>query len=104
MRGFGYQAIGPRDATGDPTGGRSVAEAGLELRQRFGESWGGVAFVEAGSMGRGLTSLESPLAGAGVGLRYFTAFGPIRADVAVPVNRRSGDASFQLYISIGQAF
>jgi translocation and assembly module TamA len=55
VRGFGYQAIGPRDATGDPTGGRSVAEAGLELRQRFGESWGGVAFVEAGSMGRGDT-------------------------------------------------
>jgi len=104
VRGFGYQAIGPRDATGDPTGGRSVAEAGLELRQRFGENWGGVAFVEAGSMGRELTSLESPLAGAGVGLRYYTAFGPIRADVALPLNRRAGDASFQLYISIGQAF
>ena len=104
VRGFGYQAIGPRDATGDPTGGRSLAEAGLELRQRFGETWGGVAFVEAGTMGRGLTSLETPRAGVGVGVRYFTAFGPIRADVATPLNRRAGDASFQIYISIGQAF
>jgi translocation and assembly module TamA len=104
VRGFGYQAIGPRDAIGNPTGGRSVAEAGIELRQRFTESWGGVAFVEAGSMGRGLTNLETPGAGAGIGVRYFTAFGPVRADVAVPLNRRAGDSAFQLYISIGQAF
>jgi len=104
VRGFGYQGIGPQDAMGDPTGGRSVVEAGLELRQRITETWGGVAFVEAGSMGRGLTNLETPRAGAGVGVRYFTAFGPVRADIAVPFNRRAGDASFQLYISIGQAF
>ncbi len=104
VRGFGYQDIGPRDAMGDPAGGRSIAEAGLEFRQRFTETWGGVAFVEAGSVGRGLANLESPQAGAGVGVRYFTAFGPVRADIAVPLNRRAGDASLQLYISIGQAF
>jgi translocation and assembly module TamA len=104
VRGFGYQDIGPRDAMGDPTGGRSVAEAGLELRQRFANTWGGVAFVEAGTMGRRLANLEAPRAGAGVGVRYFTAFGPIRADIAVPFNKRAGDASLQLYISIGQAF
>jgi translocation and assembly module TamA len=104
VRGYGYQAIGPQDADGNPAGGRSVAEAGLELRQRVTDTWGGVAFVEAGTMGRGLTNLETPQVGAGVGIRYFTAFGPIRADVATPLNPRPGDASFQIYISIGQAF
>jgi translocation and assembly module TamA len=42
--------------------------------------------------------------GAGVGLRYHTDFGPIRFDVAVPLDRREADNAFELYISIGQAF
>lgn len=104
VRGFGYQAIGPQDAEGNPEGGRSLAEAGLELRQRITGAWGGVAFVEAGSMGRALANLETPRVGAGVGARYFTPFGPIRVDVATPLNPREGDASYQIYISIGQAF
>jgi translocation and assembly module TamA len=40
----------------------------------------------------------------GVGVRYDLGFGPIRADIAMPVSRRSGDPAFQVYISIGQAF
>jgi translocation and assembly module TamA len=43
--------------------------------------------------------------GTGVGLRYYTPIGPIRLDVAFPLNpRQSIDDSFQLYVSIGQAF
>ncbi len=89
---------------GDPTSGRSVAEASFEIRQCFSETWGGVAFVEAGSVGPGLANLERPRAGVGVGIRYFTAFGPIRADIATPLNPRRGDPPVQIYISIGQAF
>ena len=42
--------------------------------------------------------------GAGLGVRYYTGFGPLRADIAVPLNKKAGDADFQIYISIGQAF
>ena len=31
-------------------------------------------------------------------------FGPIRADVAIPLDKRESDPDFQIYISIGQAF
>ena len=41
---------------------------------------------------------------AGIGARYYTAIGPVRFDVAVPLNKRSDDASWQVYISIGQSF
>jgi len=41
---------------------------------------------------------------AGIGLRYYSPLGPIRADVGVPLNARSSDHSFQVYFSIGQAF
>ncbi|HTB46156.1 MAG TPA: BamA/TamA family outer membrane protein, partial [Acetobacteraceae bacterium] len=42
--------------------------------------------------------------GAGVGARYYTPIGPIRLDVAVPLDRQHGDDAFELYIGIGQAF
>src|SRR5690606_3389452 len=35
-RGFGYRAIGPQNAQGDPTGGRSLAEFSIEARVRTG--------------------------------------------------------------------
>ena len=39
-----------------------------------------------------------------MGARYYTAIGPIRLDVAVPLNKQRGDDTFELYIGIGQAF
>ena len=42
--------------------------------------------------------------GAGLGLRYLTPIGPIRLDVATPVDRRHGDSPVAIYVSIGQAF
>jgi outer membrane protein assembly factor BamA len=43
--------------------------------------------------------------GAGVGVRYYTGFGPLRFDVAVPLNEKEDlDQNYQFYISIGQAF
>ena len=48
---------------------------------------------------------EDLLAGAGIGLRYATPIGPVRADVGFPLDRRAGvDEAVHVYISIGQAF
>jgi len=106
VRGFAYQSAGPRDAFNMPIGGASIVEASIELRQRIGESFGVVAFVDAGA--HYLTTLpdfsETPRIGAGLGVRYYTGFGPVRLDVGVPLNRRSTDASFGVYVSLGQAF
>ena len=42
--------------------------------------------------------------GAGLGLRYYTPIGPIRADVAVPLVKQQNSSNFGLYVGIGQAF
>ena len=47
---------------------------------------------------------EELLWGAGVGGRYLTPIGPIRVDVATPINPRESDDRFFLYIALGQAF
>ena len=107
VRGFVYQSAGPRDAFNNPLGGASVIEASIELRQRIGQSWGAVAFVDAGSAYPYFFpdfSLFAPRVGAGVGARYYTGFGPVRVDVGFPLNRRDGDPPFGLYVSLGQAF
>ncbi len=47
---------------------------------------------------------REPSVGVGVGVRYNLGFGPVRVDVATPLNPRRGDAPVQLYLSIGQSF
>ena len=105
MRGYEYQSISPRDSAGELVGGRSLFEMSAEVRYRASDTLGYVAFLDGGAAG---SNTEPPLDtlsyGAGVGLRYYTAFGPLRADIAVPLNKKEGDADFQVYISIGQAF
>lgn len=107
VRGFVYQSAGPRDAFNNPLGGASVVEGSVELRQRIGKAFGAVAFVDAGSAYPDFLpnfSLFAPRVGAGVGIRYYTDFGPVRADIGVPLNRREGDPPFGVYVSLGQAF
>lgn len=107
VRGFAYQSAGPRDAFNNPLGGASLVEGSIEYRQRIGESWGAVLFVDAGSAYTDTLpnfSQFAPRVGAGAGVRYYTDFGPARLDVGIPLNKRDGDAPFGVYVSIGQAF
>lgn len=104
VRGFGYQELGPRSPDGRPVGGRSVAEVALEARYRFG-NFGIVPFVDAGQVYESIYPTGRDIRfGLGVGGRYYTNFGPLRIDVATPLNRKPGEAKVALYISIGQAF
>jgi translocation and assembly module TamA len=104
VRGFGYQEIGPRDQFDDPIGGRSLAEASVEARFRFGD-FGVVPFLDAGQIYTStLPKFDSFRFGAGIGARYYTSFGPIRIDLATPLDPRKGDPKVGVYVSIGQAF
>lgn len=106
IRGYGYQDVGPRDGDGNRLGGASLVELSAEMRVKVTDNIAVVPFLDAGNV----YQTEYPRLGqglryaAGVGGRYYTVIGPIRLDVAVPLDRRSGDKAFQFYISIGQAF
>ena len=64
-----------------------------------------MAFVDAGAVANSSVPDTSNLrVGAGLGLRYYTAIGPVRADVALPVVRQPGSSGYGLYVGIGQAF
>ncbi|MCX2695467.1 autotransporter assembly complex protein TamA [Ochrobactrum chromiisoli] len=106
VRGYSYRSIGVQTATGDTIGGRSLVEASGEVRTRVTDSIGVVGFVDAGYVGEQSYPdfSEQMRIGTGLGLRYLTGLGPIRLDVALPLNRRSGDPSYAFYVGIGQAF
>ena len=104
VRGYGYQELGPKDANADPIGGRDQVEFAVEARYRFG-NFGIVPFFDAGRVGESSTpSLSGLRYGAGIGGRYYTNFGPLRIDIATPINRQPGESVIALYIGIGQAF
>ena len=105
VRGFEYQGVGPRLPDNTPRGGLSLFETSIEIRRDVWRDFQAVAFVDAGAIGFQETpNLNNLRFGAGVGVRYKLPFGPIRADIAFPLERRVGDANFQIYVSIGQAF
>ncbi|MCI4589917.1 autotransporter assembly complex protein TamA [Sphingobium sp. BYY-5] len=105
VRGYGYQKIGPRyGPDDDPVGGKSLAEFSLESRIRFG-NFGVVPFVDAGNISTSfLPRFRDLRIGAGMGVRYYSSFGPIRVDVGTPLNPQAGDPKVAVYVSLGQAF
>jgi translocation and assembly module TamA len=106
VRGYDYLDIGPSVPGYGPTGGLARIDGSLEARLRLSETIGIVGFADAGYVS------ETALLGgddvfqlaAGIGLRYYTAVGPLRLDVAIPINPRKGDPSFAVYFGIGQSF
>ena len=106
VRGYDYLNIGPRAAGFGATGGLARIEGSLEARIKVTENIGIVPFVDAG-----LVTEEPTFSGdndfqigVGLGLRYYTSVGPVRLDVAVPLDPRSGDPDFAVYAGIGQSF
>lgn len=120
IRGFAYQNASPKCDSSLPTpkkaldckndqavGGRSLLETSVEMRIKVTDTIGIVPFVDAGAAfdktypGFG----ETIRVGAGIGLRYYTAIGPIRFDVATPVmGKDKNDPLVAFYVSVGQSF
>jgi translocation and assembly module TamA len=105
IRGYAFQSVGPQFSDGTPVGGVAVDAFSLELRQRIGSNWGFAVFTDSGRIG----DLANPLngryqSGFGGGPRYYTPIGPLRVDIAFPIDRQPGDGRLQVYIGLGQAF
>lgn len=105
VRGYGFRSIGVDDGFGNIIGGRYLLEGSLEARAKVTESIGVVGFLDGGYVaGDEFPGIEDLRLGAGVGVRYYTGLGPLRADIAIPLNKQDGDPDYAIYVGIGQAF
>jgi len=105
VRGYTYQGIGPHFPNGAPEGGAGLFETSFETRRMLFGPWGVVAFLDGGSIsGNSTPDLTHVEWAAGIGARYFLGFGPLRADIAFPLDHSGGIPSLQVYLGLGQAF
>jgi translocation and assembly module TamA len=106
VRGYQYMTLAPAGPGESIIGGRSLLDGSAEFRVKVTDTIGVVPFFDAGNaFSSSAPDFKQPLQmAAGLGLRYYTAIGPIRLDVAAPINRRPGDPPVAVYVSIGQAF
>lgn len=95
-----------------PMGGKSSIEFGTEIRRKISGDFGAVLFFDGAKIFQNQshnTALQIEkkrwFLSYGVGVRYYTSAGPIRADLALPVKRRKYiDSKVQFILSLGQAF
>lgn len=98
VRGFDYEAIGPRNEVNDVIGGRNLLAASVSVEHYFNKNWGMAAFVDAGDA---FSDLEFDAhVGAGLGLRWRSPVGLVRVDVGVPIQDRYF-SGVQLHIVLG---
>lgn len=95
VRGYDYESLGPEDRDGDVIGGKYLMVGSLEMDYRFKEDWRVAVFTDAGNA---MDSLQTPLKkSVGVGLRWQSPVGPMRIDLAKPVN----DDGLRIHFSLG---
>ena len=106
VRGFQYWRLGPRDADGDPVGGTSSILASLELRFPIRGPLEGVVFTDTGQVSLDPHDfVPTDLSwSVGIGARLRTPLGPVRLDLAWPLNPPDGARTTFFHFSIGQAF
>jgi translocation and assembly module TamA len=107
LRGYRYKTVSPRNKKGKIIGGRSAIYFTWEERLRLTSSIGLVPFFDVGNVQLNqLPTVHGKWRKAvGIGLRYFTFFGPLRFDVGFPLNKyQKSDPNYRIYVSIGQMF
>lgn len=74
VRGYSYQTLGPRDATGKVVGGRHLFVGSVELERALFQDWGVSAFYDAGNAFNSFTAIHL-FQGAGGGVHYYSPLG-----------------------------
>ena len=98
VRGYAYQSLGPRDASGKVVGGKHLLVGSIELERAIAKIWSLAVFYDVGNAFNNFGKID-PQHGVGVGIRLYTPVGPIRLDLARQVGVR--DPDFRIHFTVG---
>lgn len=99
IRGYKFRSISPRDSEGKLAGASQLVTGSVEYQYNFTGSWWSAAFVDSGNASDQVFE-EDVKTGAGLGVRWASPVGPVRFDIATPINDRDNN-SIQFYIGLG---
>lgn len=99
IRGYSFRSISPRDELGKLAGASQLVTGSLEYQYNFSGSWWSATFVDAGNASDDVFKQDLKT-GAGLGVRWASPVGPVRFDIATPINDRDNN-SVQFYIGLG---
>jgi len=97
IRGYDYKELGPKDSEGNVIGGKFLTVLSLEYEKAVFDDWGVAAFIDSGNAYNPDNLLLKT--GAGLGVRWYSPFGPVRIDFAMPLNE--SNSSFQIHFAAG---
>jgi outer membrane protein insertion porin family len=102
LRGFAFRDVGPRDASGEPLGGNSMARATAELTFPIIEKARGAVFYDVGFVNGDAYdfSTQDVASDVGIGIRLDLPVGPLRIDYGIPIQKdgRSGTGHFNFNV------
>jgi len=101
VRGYDFKSLGPKDSSGDVIGGRYLATGSVEYEHPIKGAWSAAVFVDAGNAFDNDFSQDVKV-GVGVGVRWLSPVGPVRVDLAHPVNADDeDDTTIRLHLRFG---
>jgi outer membrane protein insertion porin family len=97
------------NASGDgfvPVGGNGLLLLNLEYRFPVFGDFGGTVFFDTGNVWPDWRSINlgEVRNGAGIGARYLSPIGPLRAGIGWKLDREPGEPSYELFFNIGNPF
>ena len=98
IRGYEFEELGPEDDAGEVIGGTYLGIMSFEYEQAVTQNWSGAAFIDAGNAFGGKGSSTGIRLGIGLGIRWRSPVGPIRADLAHPID---GNQTIRFHLRIG---
>jgi translocation and assembly module TamA len=99
VRGYGYESLGPTDDFGAVIGGQNLLVASIEFDQKFSAGWSWAVFVDSGNAYDRLSEF-SAATGVGAGFRWYSPLGPIRFDLAFPLDKDAPD-EYRIHVTLG---
>lgn len=99
IRGYSYQSISPEDKKGKLKGASKLITGSAEYQYNFTGAWWGAMFIDTGEAIDKVDKAKF-YTGTGVGVRWASPVGPIKVDLATPLNRKD-TGSIHLYIGLG---
>jgi translocation and assembly module TamA len=95
VRGYDYESLGP-ERNGEVIGGERLLTGSVEFDVLLRERWSAALFTDAGSAFDDSPELSRSV---GVGLRWYSPLGPLRLDLAHPLD--DVERSFRIHVSLG---